>query len=622
MDARRRFRIRRFRIRPVRIVLLAGVLALAAAIGLATPASAHARLDHSTPASGARLTSAPDRLVLAFSEGVQASPQNGLQLMHADGTPVSGLVAATSGQLLTARIPARLTDGIYVVRWRVLSNDGHVVHGEFTFTLGAGVGLPPAAAGPAALDTGTDPGGSVGVVRQGAETAGTIAVALTVGGLALWLSTVLVAPRRRLLPRRQIQAGGWLGAGAALVALGATVAQTDTGSGGPAGLDGWQQVLRTPSGQALLLRLVSAVAVAVLARAGWWRAAAGFAVLAVVAVPLAGHASTDPTPALAVPLLVVHVLAAAAWAGALVALLPLLRPARRAELAATLPAVSAVATGSVAVLVLTGIAAAWRKLPDLAALTGTRYGVALIIKVALLVGLLALGVVGWRAARRVARLAASHPAGPDDVRGDDAGTSFGADGAPVSGAPLSDAPVSDAPVSGAPVSGAGVAVLAPVTTPSVLEQVLDPEVGPGPVRRTLRAEVVLLTAALVTAAVLATLPPPAPASAEGSVPARRELVTSTRGRAVINLHPGSATLGLDLTVTAAGGAPEEVVAVTQAAPAGTVIPPTALPLQRLSAGRFTADPVPLAPPGRWDVTVGLTYPDGRHDDLHVLVTVT
>jgi copper transport protein len=562
----------RRRIRPAVRTAQALLLAGLASLLLASPAAAHARLDHTVPPSGARLQTAPPKVELVFGEGVQVSP-HGVQLSHADGSVIPGVVAAADGQDVTADVPTGLPAGIYVVRWRVLSDDGHVVHGAFAFTVGVvtGTGVPTA-------DDGGDPGGTALMAREVAEWVADLGMALAAGGLALWLVTGIVDPRRQVL------LGSAFGVVAAVVALVSVKAQTDGGWGGSTALDGWQQVVRTPSGQALLLRLVAAGAVAALVLSGRRRGALAAAVLGAVAVPLAGHATTDPSPVLAVPLLAAHVLAAAIWSGGLVALLPLLRPTRRSDLVAALPAAGGLATGSVAALVLTGVVAGWRRLPDPAALTGTGYGVLLIVKAALLTGLLVLGSAGWRAARAAHRPAAS----------------------------------SDGVVGSGPAVAARVTVLAPPTAPAPARDGIRVDL----LRRTVHVEVLLLAAALSVAAVLSSLAPPSGATAGSTSSTRqRSLTTADGGHVLVTLHQGSASLGVDLAVTAADGTPEDAVAVVAAAPAGTVIPPTDLPLQRLAAGRFTADPVPVSPSGRWDVTVGLVHADGRPDTLHVSADV-
>jgi copper transport protein len=85
------------------------------------------------------------------------------------------------------------------------------------------------------------------------------------------------------------------------------------------------------------------------------------------------------------------------WLGGLVVLGVALAPgaatagaATPAGLAQGLPRWSRLAMGSVVVLVVTGTLQAWRQIGEVAAITGTDYGRYLLVKVALLVGLLSV----------------------------------------------------------------------------------------------------------------------------------------------------------------------------------------------------------------------------------------
>ncbi len=112
-----------------------------AALGLvlllpATLAWAHASLVRSSPARRATLTSAPDRVQLWFNEAIEPKFST-VSVWDASGQQVD---------LADARVepedPKRLIVGLkplgrgtYVVRFRVLSVDGHVVESDFPFTL-------------------------------------------------------------------------------------------------------------------------------------------------------------------------------------------------------------------------------------------------------------------------------------------------------------------------------------------------------------------------------------------------------------------------------------------------------------------------------------------------------
>jgi copper transport protein len=111
-----------------------------AAVALAFPSSgfAHANLDTTSPTFRERLQAAPKAVVLRFDQGVKAEP-NGIEVKNGLGKVVSGATRA-AGHVVRAPV-RKLARGPYTVRWHVLSEDGHVVSGVFTF--GVRVKAPP-----------------------------------------------------------------------------------------------------------------------------------------------------------------------------------------------------------------------------------------------------------------------------------------------------------------------------------------------------------------------------------------------------------------------------------------------------------------------------------------------
>src|SRR6476619_3481608 len=121
-------------------------IALAVLVALAFPASAfaHANLDSTSPTYRQRLQSPPRAVVLHFDQSVQAEP-NAIEVKNQCGKTLSGTTRA-NGQ--TVRVPLkRLPRGPYTVRWHVLSEDGHVVSGVFTFGVRANAPPPTEAYG-------------------------------------------------------------------------------------------------------------------------------------------------------------------------------------------------------------------------------------------------------------------------------------------------------------------------------------------------------------------------------------------------------------------------------------------------------------------------------------------
>jgi copper transport protein len=115
-------------------------LAFVALVALAFPATAfaHANLDSTSPKFRQRVERAPAAVVLHFDQNVQAQP-NAIDVKNAFGKTFSGTSKAYGQEV---RLPLkRLPRGAYTVRWHVLSQDGHVVSGVFTF--GVRVNAPP-----------------------------------------------------------------------------------------------------------------------------------------------------------------------------------------------------------------------------------------------------------------------------------------------------------------------------------------------------------------------------------------------------------------------------------------------------------------------------------------------
>jgi copper resistance protein C len=100
------------------------------------PAGAHAFLVKSLPARGAVLRHAPERVELWFNErlepaysSVSVATEAGTRVDRGDVT-----VGPDDPRKLSVRLPA-LEPGRYVVRFRVVSVDGHVAESSFPFSL-------------------------------------------------------------------------------------------------------------------------------------------------------------------------------------------------------------------------------------------------------------------------------------------------------------------------------------------------------------------------------------------------------------------------------------------------------------------------------------------------------
>ena len=113
-----------------------------------------------------------------------------------------------------------------------------------------------------------------------------------------------------------------------------------------------------------------------------WFGVAGLAAVLVVTTPLGGHAAEPPDVALGVAIGVLHFSAVAVWFGGLILLGACVLPRPDVGLLEVVPRFSAVAFGSMAVIVATGAAQSLRQVEHLDALVGTAYGRLLLGKLA------------------------------------------------------------------------------------------------------------------------------------------------------------------------------------------------------------------------------------------------
>jgi methionine-rich copper-binding protein CopC len=118
----------------------AGVLLLCLLASL--PAHGHALLKKSEPAQRAQLSRPPATVRLWFNEQLEPAFSS-IGVLDAAGNSVSQEPAHVSAQdprLLELKLPV-LPAGQYIVRYQVLSVDGHTVKASFTFRVKDAAGL-------------------------------------------------------------------------------------------------------------------------------------------------------------------------------------------------------------------------------------------------------------------------------------------------------------------------------------------------------------------------------------------------------------------------------------------------------------------------------------------------
>ncbi|MDX6437846.1 MAG: copper transport protein [Gaiellaceae bacterium] len=384
--------------------VLVAVAAVLVALAMVPAAGAHSRLMTTQPANDAVLEQSPRSVLLRFDEGVETA-FGAIRVYDARAHRVdSGKIQRPSGAEVRIRLDRRLARGTYTATWRVVSADGHPVSGAFVFHVGA-PSADPAGVAAQVLEGGTPTSVSVlfSIVR-----AVDFLLLLLVGGGTLMLIVGLghASPETRSRLARLLSAASIL---LAVVACAGIVLQGAAAGGFGLGeavhWDVVSTVLGTRFGTVWLVQAGLAVTCALLLAASGHLPLPSLvpAALLLLTPSLSGHASVSGGIALVAD--VAHVAAAAVWVGGLAALVLALlwAGAERWELAVhAVPRFSLLAVGAVSVLLVSGTTSGYLEVRALRGLWETTYGQLLLVKIALVLPLLALGLYNNR--RAVPRL--------------------------------------------------------------------------------------------------------------------------------------------------------------------------------------------------------------------------
>jgi copper transport protein len=541
-------------------VLVAGWL-LAGLAG-AGPALAHATVVATDPSDGTRLTSAPARVTVTFSEQVTFS-SGYLRVVDSKGRRVDSGPAEHPGQdgtKVSVGLRSGLTDDSYIVSYRVVSADSHPVGGAYSFVVGNG---------PLVAATGLVLGGTndrvVGAafdVTRWLSFAGLVLL----GGLAFLL---LCWPGGRAVPRaRRLVWTGW-GMSAAAAVLGVLLQGPYAAGSGLARVFSpslLSATLNTTYGRMLCIRLILLGVLAVLAlrllsdesvlpdktrsRDEDLTAIVGLGVLTTYGGT--GHAAAGSQPTLALLSDAAHLAAVSVWVGGLVLLTACLLPTRRTEdLATALPRFSRIALGAVGVILVTGTYQSWREVGTIPALWSTGYGKLLLTKIACFLLLVGLGNLGRIAVRRRYLMPVAHALSTQDTVD---------------------------------------------TTPSEEDRMLSR------LRRSVGLEVAIAAVVLAVTAVLVST---APARASYTRPYSATLQLAVGGTAQLSVTPARQGLNtVHVYVFDPAGKLREAqeVTLTAALPAEQ-IGPLPLPLVKVGTGHYQSTTASLPRPGTWNLVV-------------------
>ncbi len=378
----------------VLVGLLGALIATVAAPLLATVASAHASLETVSPANDSVVGSAPKEVVLRFDEPVALDLGGGIRVFDPNGQRVDRSVSMLRDRKQSVAVAVDDGgEGTYTVAWRVVSEDSHVLRGSSVFHVKTKTG---------SVEAQTNNSRSQSILAWVARFLILLAATVSLGAAIFTLYSVDSDHRQHLSQLVRVAAVALL-CGAALRFV-VQVAQTSGRSVfGAANL--WSEAVTSTRPGTLDGWRVGGAVVAALGASLWSRRVApqlvGLGAVVSVAVnALGGHAWTAGNRSGAVVADVVHQVAAAGWVGGLVALMVLLRNGDSLR-GHHVERFGRIAMMCVALLFVTGVRAAYSLVGSVSLLTSTTYGRLVLLKVA---GLTAMGALGWINRRRLATL--------------------------------------------------------------------------------------------------------------------------------------------------------------------------------------------------------------------------
>jgi copper transport protein len=387
--------------------------AAAASLALPTAAWAHAALLQTTPVASRVVNTPPKEVALRYSEAVE--PRFAIiSVTNAAGDKMTtGSPKRSPANADTLVVPLKkLGEGWYLVYWRVISVDGHPVRGAFTFAVGPNAGPAPQFAIPSTSETAASPK---------LVTARWVAFLSIMAAIGLFVLRIAIArPVVARVAGTRLRAVTIAFGAASVVALIAIPVYVLLSTAEFALRSFWSfgalfPLIRVSAfGRGWLdLELVYALFAGAAAVAIWLdrperpkrslaasialAGALGGAAACLLVPATVGHAGQTAPRGLSIAFDWFHLAGGAVWVGGLIGLLVLaasLPAARRVTgLVVCVPRFSNTAFVSVLVLIGAGIGSSVEHLPTFASLWQTSYGKALLVKIGLLAAALLLASV-------------------------------------------------------------------------------------------------------------------------------------------------------------------------------------------------------------------------------------
>ena len=376
------------------------VAATVASLAWGSPVSAHGQLDSSSPAPAAVLETAPSEISLDFNEPVTPVARS-IEIYNQDGQRIvlgEALLSPDDPSVLIAKDVPAIPNGLYVVAWRGVSNDGHAIEGAYSFQIGASAPIVATSDLIANVLSGQDGPQGLSWLMGVAKFLGFLGLCLVLGCLAM-LAGGSISSRRVI---------SFVGVGWIFAAVGALVLFVAQGPYTIAGTWSdlfdtslWSDVYATRLGKALVVRELLLLSLLVLiwslrgnfARSltSWWRSTTLLVGVGIVlTLSTSGHPSASSFAGIAVFVDALHFSSVILWVGGLIVVA--CGGVMRSDHAdVVVRRFSRMATFAIPMTVLTGLWQTWHLVPALSDITQTAWGKALLIKTCFVIAAVTLG---------------------------------------------------------------------------------------------------------------------------------------------------------------------------------------------------------------------------------------
>jgi len=376
------------------------VAATVASLAWGSPVSAHGQLDSSSPAPSAVLETAPSEISLDFNEPVTPVARS-IEIYNQDGQRIvlgEALLSPDDPSVLIAKDVPAIPNGLYVVAWRAVSNDGHAIEGAYSFQIGASAPIVATSDLIANVLSGQDGPRGLSWLMGVAKFLGFLGLCLVLGCLAM-LAGGSISSRRVI---------SFVGVGWIFAAVGALVLFIAQGPYTIAGTWSdlfdtslWSDVYATRLGKALVVRELLLLSLLVLiwslrgnfARSltSWWRSTTLLVGVGIVLTfSASGHPSASSLAGIAVFVDALHFSSVILWVGGLI-VVACGGVMRSVHADVVVRRFSRMATFAIPTAVLTGLWQTWHLVPAISDITQTTWGKALLIKTCFVIAAVTLG---------------------------------------------------------------------------------------------------------------------------------------------------------------------------------------------------------------------------------------